>query len=98
MARKPTDIMQIKFRGPVGLHRLITAEARKNKRSISQEMVHRLQKSFTQEINVDTMKVVAMSAAMDTVDIAFERLGMAKVFAKPDENQSSNATEKESDQ
>ena len=83
MARKATEIVQYKVRGPVGLHRLLTAEAKKNGRSISQEMVHRLQRSFETEIIATTIELAAQKAAMDAIDIAFERLGQPKVFTPP---------------
>lgn len=49
MARKPTDLVQVKFRIPEGLRRLIEAEAKKNKRTQGQEMAARLQQSFSQQ-------------------------------------------------
>jgi hypothetical protein len=47
MARKPSDLVQVKVRMPERLRRLIEAEAKKNKRTQTQEMVERLEQSFT---------------------------------------------------
>lgn len=86
MARKAADI-QIKIRGPAGLHKMIAVQAAKNGRSISQEYVHRLQRSFETEITAITIEVAAQKAAMDAIDMAFERLGMAKVFTPKKEGE-----------
>lgn len=69
MAKKPAELIQIKIMGPSGLHRLVKTEARKSGRSISQEYVYRLQKSFEQETTVDMLKVIAMTAAIEAVRI-----------------------------
>ncbi|MEH2569781.1 hypothetical protein [Bradyrhizobium sp. AZCC 2289] len=50
MARKPSDLVQVKFRITERLRRLIEAEAKKNKRTQAQEMVQRLEKSFADDV------------------------------------------------
>jgi hypothetical protein len=49
MARKPSDVVQVKFRLPERLRRLIEVEAKKNKRTQAQEMVLRLERSFVDQ-------------------------------------------------
>jgi hypothetical protein len=76
VARKPSDIVQVNLRISEGLRRLIAAEARRNKRSVNQEMAHRLNESFNRELRADALLVIAQKAANDAVEMAFERLGL----------------------
>jgi hypothetical protein len=46
MARKP-QVAELKLRFPVELHRMISRAARKNGRSVNQEVLLRVQQSFT---------------------------------------------------
>jgi hypothetical protein len=83
MARKPTDSVQVKLRIPEGLRRMIAAEARKNKRSANQEIISRLADSLAKDevprlvdITVQVMETLAATAALDAVNLTFDRLGI----------------------
>jgi hypothetical protein len=49
MARKPREVVQVKFRIPGQLHHQIEIEAKKNKRTLAQEMALRLERSFVED-------------------------------------------------
>jgi hypothetical protein len=52
MARKPTDMVQLKLRFSEALRRRLEREAARNNRSMNTEIIHRLEESFRQhEIN-----------------------------------------------
>ena len=75
MARKPSDLVQVKFRIPERLRRLIEAEATKNKRTQAKEMLDRLEASFTnpvlrEEVNFQTESIIALAEHMGRPDIA----------------------------
>jgi hypothetical protein len=69
--RKPTDIVQLKLRLPEWLRRNIERNARKSGRSLNGELVHQLQKAYTQTEN--DLQKVAEAAAQKAADDVFER-------------------------
>ena len=46
MARKPTDMVQLKLRFPEAVRRRLDREAKRNNRSMNTEIIHRLQRTF----------------------------------------------------
>ena len=46
MARKPTDMVQLKLRFPEAVRRRLEREAKRNNRSMNTEIVHRLRRTF----------------------------------------------------
>ena len=66
MVEKAGDVVQVNLRIPQGLRRKLVAEARRNKRSLNAEMVHRLQSSDQADI------------ATQAVELTLQRLGIIK--------------------
>ncbi|MGC2781609.1 MAG: Arc family DNA-binding protein [Bradyrhizobium sp.] len=64
MARKPVKPAELKLRIPRGLHQMIEAEARKNERSLNQEAILRLQRSFSDDLMRDVAKFAALETAL----------------------------------
>jgi hypothetical protein len=48
VARKPTDIVQLKLRFPESLRRQLEREAARNHRSMNTEIIHRLEESIAE--------------------------------------------------
>jgi hypothetical protein len=46
MARKPTDMVQLKLRFPEAVRRRLEREAKRNNRSMNTEIINRLQRTF----------------------------------------------------
>ena len=46
MARKPTDMVQLKLRFPEAVRRRLEREAKRNNRSMNTEIIHRLRRTF----------------------------------------------------
>jgi hypothetical protein len=70
--RKSTDIVQLKLRLPESLRRNIERNARKSGRSLNGELVHQLQKAYT-ETETDLLEKTAQAAADRAVDNALLR-------------------------
>src|SRR5262249_61928206 len=49
MARKPTDMVQLKLRFPEAVRRRLEREAKRNNRSMNTEIIHRLRRTFAIE-------------------------------------------------
>lgn len=73
MTEKAGDVVQVNLRIPQGLRRKLVTEARRNKRSLNAEMVHRLQSS---DQAVKTLEDIAKSAATQAVELTLQRLGI----------------------
>ncbi|WP_315737954.1 Arc family DNA-binding protein [Bradyrhizobium sp. SZCCHNR1093] len=77
MARKPVKPAELKLRIPRGLHQMIEAEARRNERSLNQEAILRLQRSFSDDQMRDVAKFAALETALSinkTIDLRFANL------------------------
>lgn len=89
MARKPLKPAELKLRIPRGLHQMIGTAARNNERSLNQEAILRLQRSFSQELTGEVAKLAALETAReidkntaarladltDQLNVLFVRLG-----------------------
>ncbi len=73
MAEKAGDVVQVNLRLPQGLRRKLAAEARRNKRSLNAEIVHRLQSSGQAS---KTLEDIAGLAATQAVELLARRVGM----------------------
>ena len=68
MAKKPTKLVQMKMRVPETLHRMIENEAHKNRRSLTQETVLRLQQSFVQQGVDAVIESTALRMSKEVLD------------------------------
>jgi hypothetical protein len=80
MTRKPSDLVQVKFRIPERLRRLIEVEAKKSKRTQAQEMVQRLEQSF-----LDQGVEALIQSVVDRMANIHDRIdAIAKEMGRPD--------------
>ena len=73
MTEKIGDVVQVNLRIPQSLRRELIAEARRNKRSLNAEMVHRLQST---DQTAKTLDDLARSAATRAVELTLKHLGI----------------------
>ncbi|MCP3382840.1 Arc family DNA-binding protein [Bradyrhizobium sp. CCGUVB4N] len=73
MTEKAGDVVQVNLRIPQALRRKLVAAARRNKRSLNAEMVHRLLSSGQAAA---TLEDIASSAATQAVELTLQRFGI----------------------
>jgi len=77
MARKPTEIIALSLRVREELRRRLEGEAKKQRRSLNAEIVHRLEQSLQKEDEAAHMSRIASMAA-ETLSAAVEEKLIAK--------------------
>lgn len=74
MPRKPLKPAELKLRIPRGLHQMIETAARKNERSLNQEAILRLQRSFSDDLMSDIAERAALGTALKIDKVMAARL------------------------
>lgn len=74
MARRPSEIVQLKLRFPEALRRLLNQAAKDNKRSMNGEIVSRLQESFLRQNLAALMREHAENTANKLADRVINRI------------------------
>ena len=74
--------MQLKVRIPSGLHGMIEKAAEKNHRSITGEVVLRLQQSFEKQQPWDeaTLRTISVQAAHEAINQLLQKKGQEEIF------------------